>query len=151
LKTRRQWGSAIVLILMALAVAVAGCGSTIDASFDESGGPLSLSEAETIAQEADLSPADGIDVAHAPDARVDVLVWLRGRGSAGERTATLLTEGFPERTAAVPVLVRIAEVDGVRSIIVVEAVGAASGPLTSRRLWVFEYASGRVVRSSTYR
>jgi hypothetical protein len=106
---------------------------------------------ETIAKEADLSPADGIDVAHAPDARVDVLVWLRGRGSAGERTATLLTEGFPERTAAVPVLVRIAEVEGVRSIIVVEAVGAASGPLTSRRLWVFEYSSGRVVRASSYR
>jgi hypothetical protein len=148
---RRSWGLTLAFTVLALAVATAGCGSAVDASFDESGGPLSLDDAETIAQQADLSPADGIDVAHAPDARVDVLVWLRGRGSAGERTATLLTEGFPERTAAVPVLVRIAQVDGVRSIIVVEAVGAASGPLTSRRLWVFEYASGRVVRSSTYR
>jgi hypothetical protein len=151
LRTRRSWVPVIALAILVIVVAAAGCGSPVKASFDESGDPLTLDEVETLARLADLSLADGIDVAHAPDARVDVLVWLRGRGSAGERTATLLTEGFPERTAAVPVLVQVAEVDGVRSIIVVEAVGAASGPLTSRRLWVFEYASGRVVRSSTYR
>jgi hypothetical protein len=85
------------------------------------------------------------------DARVDVLVWLRGRGSSGERAASLLTKGFPERTAAVPVLVRVAKVDGVRAVIVVEAIGETNGPLDARRLWVFEYSSGRLVSSSTYR
>jgi hypothetical protein len=138
---RRSRGLTIALAVLTLVVA--GCGSRVDISFDESGAPL--------ARQADLSPAEGIDVAHAPDARVDVLVWLRGRGSAGEHVASLLTVGFPERTAAVPVLVRVGDVDGVRSVVVVEAIGDASGPLTWRRLWVFDYATGGVVLSSTYR
>jgi hypothetical protein len=146
--TRHSRGPMIALIVLALAIAAAGCGSAVDISFDESGEPLSLAQVEVLARQADLSPADGIDVAHAPDARVDVLVWLRGRGSAGEHAASLLTVGFPERTAAVPVLVRV---DGVRSVVVVEAVGGASGPLTWRRLWVFDYATDRVVLSATYR
>jgi hypothetical protein len=146
---RRSRGLTIALAVLTLVVA--GCGSRVDISFDESGAPLSLAQVETLARQADLSPAEGIDVAHAPDARVDVLVWLRGRGSAGEHVASLLTVGFPERTAAVPVLVRVGDVDGVRSVVVVEAIGDASGPLTWRRLWVFDYATGGVVLSSTYR
>jgi hypothetical protein len=148
----RSWHRRLAILALALAVASSvGCGSQVGLDYEENGTPLMLSEAEALARQADLSPAAGIDVAHAPDARVDVLVGLRSRGAAGDRAASLLTQGFPERTAAVPVLVRIASVNGTRSVVVVEAVGDASGELDGRRLWVFEYASGRIVLSSVYR
>jgi hypothetical protein len=148
---RRSWRSVLVLAALAVAIGAAACGRPVEVAFEESGASLTLADVEALARTADLSPAEGIDVAHAPDARVDVLVWLRGRGSSGERAASLLTKGFPERTAAVPVLVRVAKVDGVRAVIVVEAIGETNGPLDARRLWVFEYSSGRLVSSSTYR
>jgi hypothetical protein len=148
----RSWRRSLAILALALAVACSvGCGSQVGLDYEEDGTPLTLGETETLARQADLSSAAGIDVAHAPDARVDVLVGLRSRGAAGGRAASLLTQGFPERTAAVPVLVRIASVNGTRSIVVVEAVGDASGELDGRRLWVFEYASGRIVLSSVYR
>jgi hypothetical protein len=39
----------------------------------------------------------------------------------------------------------------VRSLVVVEAFGGKSGPLSSRRLWVFDYKTGDLLRSASYR
>jgi hypothetical protein len=83
--------------------------------------------------------------------RGQVLADLRTRGELGQRAADLLTVGFPERTAAVPVLVRASAVDGVDAVIVVEAFGSQGENLTHRRLWVFDLASGAVLRAASFR
>jgi hypothetical protein len=51
----------------------------------------------------------------------------------------------------VPLIVRVATIDGVRSLVVVEAFGDKSGPLSYRRLWVFDYETGALLRSAAYR
>jgi hypothetical protein len=63
----------------------------------------------------------------------------------------LLTQGFPTRTAAVPVRVEIARVDGVRSVIVVEATTGTAGTLDRRRLWVFAIDTGKILGTGSYR
>jgi len=137
--------------LVLLCGALAACSASFAPRLVENGGAMTMREAEGLAESADLSRVSGIDVAHAPDARVDALVWLRRQGAVGDRAATLLTVGFPDRTAAVPLIVEVATVDGVRSLVVVEAFGGSSGPLTYRRLWVFDLATGDVRGSAAFR
>jgi hypothetical protein len=139
------------LSLMLVGAMMSGCARSFAPKFVPDGGSLSSSDVESMAQSVDLSPVAGIDVEHAPDARTDALVWLRRQGALGDRAATLLTVGFPDRTASVPLVVEIAQVDGVRSLVVVEAFGASGGPLAFRRLWLFDLKTGDLVRSSAFR
>jgi hypothetical protein len=83
--------------------------------------------------------------------RASVLSQLRAKGGLGARAADLLTTGFPARTPSVPVLVRGSHVDGVDAVIVVEAFGSAGGMLVHRRLWVFDRATGSVLRAVSIR
>ncbi len=136
---------------LALGLALGGCRSADPTVFIPAGGTTTIAKVEALAEQTDLSAVASVEVQQAPDARLGVLVWLRGRGADGERAATLLTIGFPERTAAVPVRIEVANVDGVRSLIAVEAYGDASGPLVHRRLWVFDLATGKLTRSASYR
>jgi hypothetical protein len=80
-----------------------------------------------------------------------VLSDLRTQGGFGERAADLLTVGFPDQTASVPVLVRGCSVDGVDAILVVEAFGSAQSMLVHRRLWVFDRATGELLRAASVR
>jgi hypothetical protein len=137
--------------LVVAAVLLAACSRSIQIEYTADAGSMSAAEVETLAKEADLGPVDGVSVEDAPDARTDALVWLRGQGAIGDRAATLLMVGFPARTAAVPLIVRVARVDGVRSLVAIEAFGGESGPLSSRRLWVFDYETGDLLRSASYR
>jgi hypothetical protein len=137
-------------LLLAATVALVGCGSH-RLVLETGGAPLDTAGVEQLAKTADIGPADGIDVAQAPDARTRVLSELRTRGAIGDRTASLLTAGFPERTAAIPVLVRACPVNGREAIVVVEAYGSTAGPLTHRRLWVFDAKNGTIVLASSYR
>ncbi len=140
-----------IVLLLTTTFALAGCRSQNKVEFVPNGAPTSTAAIEKAAQKIDLSAVADVDVADAPRARTDALVWLRGEGATGVRAATLLTRGFPDRTAAVPVYVEAADVDGVRSIIVVEAFGGQTGPLAYRRLWIFDFASGRLLLSTSYR
>jgi hypothetical protein len=126
------------------------CTGAIEPVWVPDGGSLTSAQVDELAAAADLSPIRGVGLEQAPDVRTDVLVWLRGRGPDGDRAASLLTRGFPERTAAVPVHVEIAQVDGARSLIVVDAAGGKSGALDLKRLWLFDMASGRLLRSTTF-
>jgi len=145
----------VVAALLAAVSLAAGCGG-VRASWVPDGGTLTSTEVDELAKTADLSQVSSIDVADAPEARTDVLVWLRTKGADGARAASLLTKGFPDRTAAVPVLVEVALVDGVRSLIVVEAAQGietaqgVAGALTAKRLWLFEFESGSLIRSATF-
>jgi hypothetical protein len=143
-----------LLLLLPIAVivvfALCSCCMSDPVTWIPDGAPQTMGQVERNAQNVDASPAQKISPEDAPDARYDVLVWLRQRGADGERAATLLTQGFPARTAAVPVRIEIAQVDGVRSLIVVESAGGSSGARRYRRLWVFEMDSGQLVRSASF-
>ena len=143
--------TAIVVALLVLGLTLSACGRRTAVEYVPDGGSLAMSQVESLAKNADLSRVAGVDVSQAPDVRTDTLVWLRGNGTMGQRAASLLTEGFPDRTEAVPVLVEIATVEGVRTLIVVEAFGGETGPLTYRRLWVFDLKTGQIIRSAAYR
>jgi hypothetical protein len=154
----KQWTVARVcvvalLTLLAVGMLLSGtaCSRGPRVSYVPDGAATTAAKVEKLAQNVDLSAAAGIDIEHAPDVRLDVLVWLREQGAVGKRAATLLTTGFPDRTAAVPVLVEVANVDGVRSLVVVEAFGGRAGALTYRRLWIFNYETGDMLRSAAYR
>lgn len=139
------------LTLVLASALVSGCARDFMPRFVPDGGTMNASDVESMTQNADLSPVAGIDVGHAPDARTDALVWLRRQGALGDRAATLMTTGFPDRTAAVPLIVEIARVDGIRSLVVVEAFGGASGSLSFRRLWLFDLDTGDLLRSTAFR
>ncbi|HEX9092591.1 MAG TPA: hypothetical protein VF902_01285 [Coriobacteriia bacterium] len=147
--SRLAIGSAIAVAVSALVFA--GCASRPEVTFVADGAARSYAQVEAAARSVDLAPVAGITVEDAPDVRTDVLVYLRGRGAEGDRAASLLTKGFPTRTAAVPVHVEVARIDGVRSLIAVEAFGDASGDLRHRRLWVFDYATGELLHSAAFR
>lgn len=142
---------ALPVMLVVSLLALAACTSQVRAAFVPNGAPLDLAAAEQLARTADLSSVSSVDVASAPAARQQVLRDLRSHGSAGDRAADLLTQGFPALTPSVPVLVRIGPFEGKQALVVVEAYGDASGRLAHRRLWVFDLASGSVLQASSYR
>jgi hypothetical protein len=138
------------MMSVAVALLLVACASASQPQWVPEAGTLTSQQVDDIAASADLSKVADVDIAKAPDVRTDALVWLRRQGSDGDRAASLLTAGFPERTAAVPVLVEVAQVDGVRSLIAVEAISDKDGKLGMRRLWLFELASGKLIRSATF-
>jgi hypothetical protein len=149
MSVRRVVSIALVLVLAATLTACSQPASRL--LFEPSGAALSGTSAEQLAASTDVGVLAGVTAASAPSERDTVLRMLRTKGPLGARAADLLTTGFPARTAAVPVLVRACTVDGVDAIVVVEAFGDASGPLTHRRLWVFDQSTGRVTRAASFR
>jgi hypothetical protein len=143
------FGRTALMLLLAASVALVGCG-TKRLVLETDGAPLDTAGVQQLARTADIGPADGIDAEQAPEARTRVLADLRTRGDIGDHAASLLTAGFPEKTAAIPVLVRACTVDGRKAIVVVEAYGSTTGALTHRRLWVFDSTSGAIILASSY-
>jgi hypothetical protein len=142
----------MLLMSALLATALASCGSAPELVFVSDGdAQYSLEELEAYTTEADVSPAEGVVVAEAAEVREELLVDLRTRGSEGEALATMLTAGFPPETASVPVLAETAVVDGQDVWLVVEVWGDDEGPLTHRRLWVFDREDGSLVHALSVR
>jgi hypothetical protein len=140
----------VIATLAVVASLVSACQPGPAVQWVPDGGSLTSAQVDALAQGADISAVSGVPLESAPDSRNDVLVWLRQKGADGDRAASLLTIGFPERTKAIPVLVEIADVNGVRSLITVEAAAGQGGRLTAKRLWLFELTSGKLVRSATF-
>jgi hypothetical protein len=138
------------IVALAAALVLTGCVPAKPV-FDLSGAPLTVAQAESLAKSADLASVASVDVAHAPQARQRVLADLRATGATGDRAATLLTKGFPPDAASVPVLVRVGAVDGRTCLIAVEAWGDASGALTHRRLWLFDFGTEQLIKAGSYR
>lgn len=136
--------------LATAALLASACATGPAATWVPDGGSLTSAQVDALAQGTDISAVGDVSLESAPDSRNDVLVWLRQKGADGDRAASLLTIGFPERTQAIPVLIEIADVDGLRSLIVVEAAPGQGGRLTAKRLWLFQLASGKLVRSATF-
>lgn len=145
-----------ILTALFLAVAVllvAGCAKEAPyrLEFVESGAALTGLAAEDLAARTSAGALTKVSSEDAPDMRAQTLRDMVARGTKGARAAELLTTGFPERTPAVPILVRFSSVDGTSSVIVVEAFGDADGTLTHKRLWVFAEQSGAIVRAASFR
>jgi hypothetical protein len=141
---------AIVLGLAATAAAV-GCSPRYELRLETSGPAITGLAAEQLASSTDISTLAGVTATDAVGMRTQVLSDMRTKGELGQRAADLLTVGFPERTTAVPVLVRACPVDGVDAVLVVEAFASDGGNLVHRRLWVFDRASGAVLRAASFR
>lgn len=143
--------SILIAVVLAVALAATACSGRVQATLEPDGASLDMAAVEQLARTTDISSVSSIAVTDAPRIRDEVLRDLRTRGAVGDRAATLLTQGFPTRTEAVPVLVRASLVDGSKALIVVEASGGATGRLIYRRLWVFDLSSGAVLRASSFR
>lgn len=144
----------IVAVVLALTIVMlaAGCAKKFEVRLEDGGAPLTGAQAERLAATTDISALSSVTTTEAVAMRVKVLGELRTRGALGTRAADLLTIGFPARTAAVPVLVRASKVDGVDAVVVVEAFGSSGGgTLVHRRLWVFDQASGAILRAASVR
>jgi hypothetical protein len=142
----------MLLASVLLTTALAACGSAPELVFVPDGdAQYTLEELEAYTSGADVSPAEGVVVAEAAEVREELLVDLRTRGGEGEALATMLTEGFPPETASVPVLAETAVVDGQDVWLVVEVWGDDEGPLTHRRLWVFDREDGSLVHALSVR
>lgn len=143
---------AFLVVLIALSIVACGGGAASPSvRFEPNGAPLTAIEAERLASSTDIASFANVSVAEAPALRSRMLTQLRAEGDAGVRAARLLTVGFPASTPSVPVLVRVSSFEGTSAIVVVEAFGDTGGKLTHRRLWVFDTASGGVVRAASYR
>lgn len=141
----------VLSIFVGLTAFVSGCGPRYSLRFETSGAPLTGPQAEQLASSTDISALASVTASDAVPMRTQVLADLRTRGDLGQRAADLLTTGFPDRTAAVPVLVRASTVDGADAVLVVEAFSSDGSNLTHRRLWVFDRSSGAVIRAASFR
>jgi hypothetical protein len=130
--------------VLVTATVLAACSARTGVVFEPNAAPMTMTQVEQKARSVSLDSASGLDKTNAPTARDKVLVDLRTRGTVGQRAATLLTKGFPQDTPSVPVWVGVGPVDGVRSLVAVEAYADTTGKLTWRRVWVFDLDSGAV-------
>lgn len=138
-------------LVLGLSAVVSGCTLRYSLQFETSGAPLTGAEAEQLASTTDIGALASVTASDAVPMRTQVLADLRTRGDLGQRAADLLTTGFPDHTAAVPVLVRAITIDGVDAVVVVEAFSSDGSNLTHRRLWVFDRSSGAVIRAASFR
>lgn len=132
-----------IVTMVLLATLLAACART-GVVFEPNAGSLTMAQVEQKARTVSLASASGVEKSEAPAAREKVLIDLRTRGADGERAAALLTKGFPQDMASVPVWVGVASVDGTRSVIAIEAYPNKQGRLAWRRLWVFDLSTGAV-------
>jgi hypothetical protein len=142
---------AALALALSLCVSASGCARPFALVIEEKGTALTGVQAERLAAGTDISALASVSTTDSVAMRTTVLADLATRGDFGVRARDLLTAGFPESTASVPVLVRGCSVDGVDAILVVEAFGSAGGMLTHRRLWVFDRASGAILRAASVR
>lgn len=129
---------------------VSGCSRT-GLVIEHAAATYTMDQAVTLAPDAGLGSASGLDRAAASARRQELLANLRRQGAEGTAVADMLTVGFPADYAGVPVLVRKATVDGTPSWIVVDAVPGKDDKLTRRRIWVFNASTGTVTGSSASR
>jgi len=133
---RRRFSVSLSLLVFA-AIAVlflSACGPTgptwVDAGATYTTKTLSAEYAKaSLGDLAKNSTADTAKLRH------DALVGLRRRGGSAADAADLITKTLPTDGHGVPLYVERATVDGVPSLILIEAIGPPSGKLTTKRLW----------------
>ncbi len=148
----RRPGVAMVLVSATLmaSLALGGCASG-DMQYIPEGGTYTLAEAQDLGSSANTDSVRDLTPDEARQERQERLARLRGEGEAARALADVLTTQLPADSAAVPLLVEAAVVDGADVWIVVEAWGDDDGPLAHRRLWLFDRETLLLVGSSSFR
>jgi len=139
------------ILLLMIALSLTGCSRAATVEYIPEGGRYTLSELEAVARSVDISPLEDLAPEAITETRQTYLASLRGHGDKASRVADVLTRDFPPATAAVPLLVEGAEVDGRMVWIIVEAWAEENGPLTHRRLWLLDQATYGLVDSISLR
>jgi hypothetical protein len=134
--------AALLLVLI-----LAGCKPARPAFVDE-GRRYNQTTALQLIGKVGGSGLAKVPVAEAAKRRHEALVALRSRGKQAAEAAKLITEVFPNDTAAVPYYVEIASYEGTSAIVVLEAVGPKGGMLSDNRTWVVS-RSGEVLITGT--
>ncbi|MDA3937406.1 MAG: hypothetical protein PF636_11255 [Actinomycetota bacterium] len=139
---------ALILVLLAAALLVAGCAKDTITWVDE-GASYTVPEAEDLAQQLASDAFADTPVSESDDLRQGALADLRGFGADASELADLLTRSFAQDVRSVPYYAELAEIDGVKAWLVVESWGPSDGTLRSTRLWAFERATGDVILAAT--
>ncbi len=125
----------VIPMLIAAVLGMSGCSASRPTWVDE-GTSYTMKSVEKVLESADISAQSSRDAAEATELRHDALTSLRKQSASAAKAADFLTATFPPDTRAVPVYVEAAMLDGDRVLIVVEATGPKTGPMTMKRLWV---------------
>ncbi len=142
---------AIVLFtLLLLLVLTAGCAKS-GLEYIPTGGSYSMDEAQEAAASTSLESVKDVRTADAPMLRTERLGKLRTQGPDASALADALTKDFPSETAAVPLRIESATVDGIGVWLVVEAWGDENDVLAHRRLWVIDRTTLEIIGSSSFR
>lgn len=142
--------ASIFSVLVALAL-LAGCGNPAAVEFEPSGGAYDPASIENLLANADAGAAGEVTTEEAPSVRQEALVELRKQGDDASGVADLLTRGFPQDTAAIPILVEAASFEGTPVWVIVEAWGDPEGKLEHRRAWVFGQETGDLLYTASRR
>ncbi len=140
----------LLAALLALLGLISGCSNT-GVEYIPTGGEYTMESAQEAALTANIDDVKDVLTADAPEMRGKRLEELRTKGPGASALADVLTKDFPTETAAVPVLVESATVDGRTAWLVVEAWGDEGGTLVHRRLWVLDKETLEIIGSSSFR
>ena len=136
-----------VVALSIVAAVTSGCGSR-GPSYVDSGASYSKASLSGLLDKTDITEYSSQSAADVATLRHDALTGLRRRGGEASKAADLITATFGAETRGVPVHVEWADLDGKRSLILVEAIGPSNGVLTTKRLWALS-ESGDVLFAAT--
>lgn len=142
---------AVPVLPLIIALALAGCGRDTVIVYMPEGGSYTLAEAGDVARSVDVTPLEKVTSEEVSDTRQEYLTDLRGHGADASLVADALTRDFPLDTAAVPLLVEAAEVDGHQVWLIVEAWAEDGGTLSHRRLWLLDRDTLDLVDSMSFR
>lgn len=121
-----------------IAFTLCGCERTATIEYIPEGGSYARTDLEDVARAVDIEVLADVEFGQISDTRQAYLASLRGHGPDANRLADTLTRDFPLDTAAVPVLVEDAVLDGAPVWLIVEAWAEDGGVLEHRRLWIFD-------------
>lgn len=110
----------------------------------DSGASYTTQSLSALYSKVDLAPYANTSAADTTAQRHAALVGLRKRGGPASDAADLITKMLPADTRGVPLYVERAKIEGQEGLIVIEAIGPASGKLTTKRLWALS-ESGAVL------
>jgi hypothetical protein len=105
-------------------------------TYVDNGASYTKSTISSVYERADISKLAKVSTANTPKPRHDALTALRARGGTAATSAALITKTLPSGERGIPVYVERANFDGKSALIIIEAIGPATGTLTTKRLWV---------------
>lgn len=134
---RRPAVSLFVTASLATALLVLSACGPSGPTWVDAGAKYTTASLSAIYAKADITPFATSGAGDTTKARHDALTGLRRRGGAASDAADLLTRTLPADSHGVPVYVERATINGQQGLILVEAIGPATGKLTTKRLWAF--------------